>query len=96
MSITRETVLHIAQLARLRLDPREVEALQTDLDKIVAYVAELDTLDTTDVPPTTLMASGSASRPDQRVQGLTPEQALAQAPRTVQGGFAVPGFVDES
>jgi len=89
-------VLHIAQLARLRLDPREVEALQTDLDKIVAYVAELDTLDTTDVPPTTLMASGAASRPDQHVQGLTPEQALSQAPRTVQGGFAVPGFVDES
>jgi aspartyl-tRNA(Asn)/glutamyl-tRNA(Gln) amidotransferase subunit C len=96
MSITRETVLHIAQLARLRLDPREVESLQTDLDKIVAYVAELETLDTTDVPPTTLMASGSASRPDQRVPGLTPEQALAQAPRTVQGGFAVPGFVDET
>ena len=95
MSITRETVLHIAQLARLKLDPREVEALQKDLDKIVGYVAELETLDTTDVPPTTLMASGGASRPDAHVPGLSPEQALAQAPRSLQGGFAVPAFVDE-
>jgi aspartyl-tRNA(Asn)/glutamyl-tRNA(Gln) amidotransferase subunit C len=96
MSITRETVLHIAQLARLKLDPHEVEALQNDLDKIVGYVAELETLDTTDVPPTTLMASGSASRPDEHVPGLTPAQALNQAPRSIEGGFAVPGFVDES
>lgn len=89
-------MLHIAQLARLRLDPREVEALQKDLDKIVGYVAELQALDTTDVPPTTLMASGGASRADEHVPGLTPEQALEQAPRSVHGGFAVPGFMDES
>jgi aspartyl-tRNA(Asn)/glutamyl-tRNA(Gln) amidotransferase subunit C len=96
MAITRETVLHMAELARLRLDEAEVGPLQVDLDKIVAYVAELDELDTKDVPPTTQMAAGNASRPDVRRPGLTPEQALEQAPRSILGGFAVPGFVDET
>ena len=96
MSITRETVLHIAQLARLKLDAHEVESLQSDLSKIVDYVAELNELDTSDVPPTAHMATVNASRPDEQRHGLTTEQALSQAPKSIQGGFAVPGFVDES
>ncbi len=96
MAITRQTVLHIAELARLRLDESEVESLKNDLSRILDYVAELGELDTSDVPPTVQMAAMSAGRPDQKRPGLAPEQALAEAPKTAQGGFAVPGFVDES
>lgn len=96
MSITRETVLHIAQLARLKLDAHEVESLQSDLSKILDYVAELDELQTDDVPPTAHMATANAARRDEPRMGLTPAQALAEAPKTIQGGFAVPAFVDES
>lgn len=96
MSITRQTVLHIAELARLRLQDDEVESLKTDLDKILAHVAELEALDTSDVPPTLQMSTARSSRPDQVTDGLTQQQALAQAPRSIQGGFAVPGFVEES
>lgn len=95
MAITRQTVLHVAELARLRLDDSELEALKTDLDKIVAYVDELETLDTSGVEPTAHMAVGAAWRPDQREPGLSTEQALAEAPQIVAGGFGVPSFVDE-
>jgi len=44
MRITREDVLHIARLAELAVDDAEVERLTTQLDGIVAYVAQLDAL----------------------------------------------------
>jgi aspartyl-tRNA(Asn)/glutamyl-tRNA(Gln) amidotransferase subunit C len=96
MSITRETVLHIAELARLRLEDDEVESLKGDLDKILSHVAELEGIDTSNVPPTLQMSQGGSRRPDRVVSGLTQEQALSEAPRSIEGGFAVPGFVDES
>lgn len=94
--ITRETVLHIASLARLRLSEDEVDALKTDLSKIVSYVAELDEVDTSGVPPTSHMAATTATRPDRQQHGLTQAEALREAPRSISGGFAVPGFVDET
>jgi len=95
MAITRQTLLHVAELARLRLDDSEVEALERDLHEIVAYVDELEQLDTSGVEPTAHMAMGDASRPDHPEPGLSSEQALAEAPRKLAGGFGVPGFVDE-
>ena len=96
MAITRQTILNIAELARLRLADEEIESLKADLDKIVAHVAELEQLDTSQIPPTLQMTEHGSTRPDEQKPGLTPEQALEQAPRTIQGGFAVPAFVDES
>ena len=96
MAISRQTVLHIAELARLRLDESEVESLQRDLAKIVAHVEELNELDTSAVPPTAQMASSFAARPDEALPGLGQARALAEAPRSIEGGFAVPGFVEEA
>ena len=50
MNITRETVLYVARLARLRLTDEEVPRMQRDLDAILDYVATLRELDTTGVP----------------------------------------------
>ncbi len=96
MAISRQTVLHIAELANLRLDESEVDSLERDLAKIVAYVEELNELDTSNVPPTVQMASGFAARPDEVLPGLGQARALSEAPRTIEGGFAVPGFVEET
>lgn len=96
MAISRKTVLHIAELARLRLDESEVESLERDLAKIVAYVEELNELDTSTVPPTAQMASSFAARADEALPGLSQARALSEAPRSIEGGFAVPGFVEET
>ena len=94
--ITRDDVLHVARLARLELTEAEVRRMIEDLGKILDYVALLNELDTSAVPPTAHVAVETAPfRQDRAVPGLTVESALSQAPRQNGGGFAVPAFVDE-
>lgn len=96
MAITREDVLHIAKLAKLELEAEEVDGLMKDLASILGYVDELETLDTSSIAPTSHMGSATAPmRPDAAREGLTHEAALREAPRTAEGGFAVPAFVEE-
>jgi len=96
MAITRETVLHVAKLARLDLAEGEVERMQRDLDRILKYVEQLSTLDTTGIPETAHVAVEAAPlRADERQPGVPNDIALAQAPRSAGGAFAVPAFVEE-
>jgi aspartyl-tRNA(Asn)/glutamyl-tRNA(Gln) amidotransferase subunit C len=93
--IDRARVMHIAKLAALSLRDEEADALAADLARIVAYVEELDTVDTKDVPPTAHVQLGRAKlRPDETKPCLPHDEALAAAPRTEHGGFAVPAFVE--
>ena len=52
MSITREDVLHLAELSSISLDEAQIEPLKKDLDNIVNYFSQLDELDTENVEPT--------------------------------------------
>ena len=52
MSITREDVLHLAELSSISLDEAQIEPLKKDLDNIVNYFSQLDELDTKNVEPT--------------------------------------------
>ncbi|MBP5633859.1 Asp-tRNA(Asn)/Glu-tRNA(Gln) amidotransferase subunit GatC [Candidatus Saccharibacteria bacterium] len=52
MSITREDVLHLAELSSISLDESQIEPLKKDLDNIVNYFSQLDELDTENVEPT--------------------------------------------
>lgn len=96
MAITRETVEHIARLARLELTADEAARMERDLSKILDYVETLSGLDTSGVPETAHVAVDVAPlREDRTAPGVPTETALSQAPRTAGGGFAVPAFVDE-
>jgi aspartyl-tRNA(Asn)/glutamyl-tRNA(Gln) amidotransferase subunit C len=96
LAITRETVLHVARLARLELAPDEVDKLQEDLGKILGYVEQLGELKTDGVPETSHVAAERAPfREDGLVPSLDTDLALGEAPRRTDGGFAVPAFVDE-
>ena len=50
--ITRNDVLHLAQLSNLELSDSEIDGLQTDLTNILGYVDQLSQLDTSGVEPT--------------------------------------------
>lgn len=96
MAITRDTVLHVAKLARLELDEEEVGRMIADLGGILDYVALLSELDTTGVAETAHVAAEAAPfREDVLVESLANEVALVEAPRKAGGSFAVPAFVDE-
>lgn len=96
MALSTTEVLHIAQLANLALTPAEVSQLAVDLTSILAYVEQLNEVDTTGVPATAHLAVlAMPLRDDERAPGLSEAEATAGAPRVIDGAFAVPQFVEE-
>ncbi len=99
MKITREIVRHTAELAKLDLDvlsEEEVSLLQTQLDEILEYVAQLDELDTTDVAATThAVPIEIPMRDDEPAPGPGRELILENAPQSEEGFFVVPRVIAE-
>lgn len=95
-TLTEKDVRHVARLARLELTDDEIPRMVKELSAIVGYVHKLSELDTNDVPPTTqVQIERLPLRADEARPSLPHDEALREAPRTAEGGFAVPGFVDE-
>ncbi|HEU4405912.1 MAG TPA: Asp-tRNA(Asn)/Glu-tRNA(Gln) amidotransferase subunit GatC [Polyangiaceae bacterium] len=93
--LTRDEVAHVARLARLGLDDDELGRLTAELGMILSYVRQLDEVDTEGVEPTTsLFVPGAPLREDGARAGLDRDEVLGQAPRPLEGGFGVPGFVE--
>lgn len=89
-----EPIRHVAELAELELSEDEQLRLAEDFGRIVAFIAELDAVDTTGIEPTAHLAPPPALRADEPEPGLSHEEALASAPRAAHGGFCVPTFVE--
>lgn len=91
----RAQIRHVAELAELELTEEEEERLAAEIGRILAYVRELDAIDTKDIAPTAhVMAEAALLREDEPQAGLRHDEALAGAPRAAHGGFEVPTFVE--
>jgi len=90
VSVDRDTVEYVAELARLRLDDDERRELTSQLATIVEYVAQLESVDVTDVPPAASVGTGTPPRDDEPGACLSQEEALANAPDADAGHFLVP------
>jgi aspartyl-tRNA(Asn)/glutamyl-tRNA(Gln) amidotransferase subunit C len=89
--IDRETVLHVAKLARLELTDAEVERMSAELSKVLEHIEVIKELDLEGVPPTSHVVDVvNALRPDQPRPSLPVTVALQNAPDPVDGGFGVP------
>ncbi len=94
MALSREEVLHVAELARLSLGPEEVELFTRQLNDILAYVEKLQELDTNGVVPLAhVIPVFNAFREDEVRAGLPLEEALANAPAREEGSFLVPRVI---
>jgi aspartyl-tRNA(Asn)/glutamyl-tRNA(Gln) amidotransferase subunit C len=94
MALTREEVLHVANLARLSLEPAEVELFTRQLNDILAYVEKLQELDTTGVTPMAhVVPVFNAFREDEVKPGLDRDAALDNAPSREEGSFVVPKII---
>jgi len=94
MTLTPEIVQQIAALARLELTPAEQDLFTKQLNDILLYVAKLNELDTTDIPPMThVLDLTNVFRADTVTSGLSPEEALANAPQQQRQAFAVPKII---
>jgi aspartyl-tRNA(Asn)/glutamyl-tRNA(Gln) amidotransferase subunit C len=93
--IDREQVRYIAHLSRLKLTEEEEEKFTRQLREILAYVDKLKELDTTSVPPTShVLPLNNIFREDKKGNSLSPEEALANAPRHKYGHFQVPKIIE--
>ena len=91
MSISREQVLHVADLARLALTEEEVERLGGQLSAILEAVGKVAELDLSDVPPTSHpLELANVWREDEARTSLPQGEALANAPDPEAGAFRVP------
>jgi aspartyl-tRNA(Asn)/glutamyl-tRNA(Gln) amidotransferase subunit C len=91
MAVTRDDVLHIAELARLGIDPARVDELTRELSAILSHMEVLSQVDTTAVSPTAgVGAGGTPLRPDVGVPGVTPAALASIAPSMRDGFFLVP------
>ncbi|MCK4389384.1 MAG: Asp-tRNA(Asn)/Glu-tRNA(Gln) amidotransferase subunit GatC [Desulfobacterales bacterium] len=94
MKITREEVVHVAELARLDLDEDAIELYTRQLGEILTYIDSLNRVDTKDVPPTShAIFINNAFREDKVKSSITVERALANAPRSEDGSFVVPKVI---
>jgi len=88
-------VKKIAQLAHLEITDEEVSLYTPQMAEIVAYVEQLNELDTENIEPATggLTPEGEASRTDRddiAHESLGQQKALDQAPSASHGYFRVP------
>jgi aspartyl-tRNA(Asn)/glutamyl-tRNA(Gln) amidotransferase subunit C len=95
MPITESDIAKIAQLAHLEITDEELHAYTPQIAEIVAYVEQLNELDTSQVEAATggLTPEGErtdSSREDATRPSLGQQLALDQAPDAASGHFRVP------
>lgn len=96
MPLTSAEVEHVARLARLHLDPEELERMRSQLSDILESIALLQEVDVSGVPITAQVTGlASVMRPDIVTGKLTPEQALANAPDKLNNLFRVRAVFEE-
>ena len=94
MKITKDEVLHVADLARLDLDEASVDKFAGQIGNILEYVSKLNEVDTEGIRPTSHAISiTNVFREDQQRQPLDREKALENAPDKENGNFVVPKVV---
>jgi aspartyl-tRNA(Asn)/glutamyl-tRNA(Gln) amidotransferase subunit C len=95
MSVDRATVRRIARLARLAVTEAEEARLEKEVSGILDWVAQLDEIDTSEVPPMTRVASMTMKmRKDEVTDGFCAPDILKNAPEVDDGYFVVPKIVE--
>jgi aspartyl-tRNA(Asn)/glutamyl-tRNA(Gln) amidotransferase subunit C len=93
--LTRDEVLKVARLARLRLSDAELDDYTEKLGSVLAYVESLNEIDTEDIEPMVHAAElSNVFRADEVALSLSREAALSNAPKTDGQFFLVPQILD--
>ena len=87
MTIDREEVRKVANLARLNITEAEEAEFTTQLNSILEYFDQLSELDTTDVKPTTRAIETSNITREDRITPFPDKEELLNAAPEQQGDF---------
>ena len=95
MALDKAAVARIATLARIKLPEAEQEALAEELTGILAWMEQLNEVDTAGVEPmSSVAAMRLPMREDVVSDGGKREAILANAPDAAHGFFTVPKVVE--
>ena len=95
MSLDKNTVKKLANLARLDLPDDELDHLAGELSHIMTFVEQLGEVNTDGVAPMTSVADMTLPRrADEVTDGGYPERVLANAPEAMDGFYLVPKVVE--
>ncbi|MCC7422826.1 MAG: Asp-tRNA(Asn)/Glu-tRNA(Gln) amidotransferase subunit GatC [Planctomycetaceae bacterium] len=93
--LSLDKVQRVANLARLKLSTDELQAMTTQLGRILDYVDRLSELDTEDVAPMAhAVEVSNVFREDVVVDSLPRPEALKNAPKTDGRFFLVPQVIE--
>lgn len=94
IEVTDDLVRHVAKLSRLAISPEEARGLKLHFEKILAFIASFQALDTRDVDPSIFSVERSnVFRDDVSRPSLSRQAALANAPGADATYFIVPRVV---
>lgn len=95
MSLSLDEVRKVAKLARLELPEGELAGVADRLNRILGYIDQLQQVDTAGVEPLAHpLPVQNVFRDDEPVPSLTPDEALANAPKRAGNYFGVPAVFD--
>lgn len=93
--ITEKDVEHVARLARIHLNEDEIPEFTTNLASILEYVAQLKSLDTDNIKPTTHpLPITNVYRTDEATHSLSQKEALSIAVEQKDDFFKVPKVIE--
>ncbi|WP_246942905.1 Asp-tRNA(Asn)/Glu-tRNA(Gln) amidotransferase subunit GatC [Bacillus pinisoli] len=93
--ISKDQVMHVANLARLAVTEEEAELFQKQLDAIITFAEQLNELNTDDVAPTShVLEMKNVLREDKPGKGLPVEEVMKNAPDHKDGQVRVPAILE--
>jgi aspartyl-tRNA(Asn)/glutamyl-tRNA(Gln) amidotransferase subunit C len=96
MPVTLKDVEHVAHLARLSFSDEEKVRLTSQLNSILEYMDELNSVDTSAVEPLShVIELQNVFRADLRTPGTTRDNALQNAPAHSEEFFKVPKVIND-
>lgn len=95
--LTRDDVAHVAHLARLDITDEELDLYTEQLAAVLEHAADIEALDTSDVPATAHpLPITNVLRDDVLVPSVDRDEVLGQAPAVEDGRFKVPRILGEA
>lgn len=97
-NLTKDDVLHVANLAKLELTEDEIKKFTPQLSDIINRISELNKVDTSGVEPTSQTTGLENVYRDDAVdatKSFTQEQALSGSDKTYNGYFKVKAILSE-
>ena len=97
MNLTKDEVRHVAELAKLQLSEAEIDEYAGQLGQILTYAQQIQSVDTSAVPPTPqVLPLSNVLADDTSLDSLSNQQAVDNAPDADDGYFRVIAVFDDT